>query len=176
MAFRLLARNFASGDHAERLRDVLADIADAAGCGGMVAGQVADLESEGQEVVADTVDYIHAHKTGALIRASLCAGAAICGATAAQHRALTKAGANLGLAFQIVDDVLDVVGSTEELGKTAGKDQAQRKATYPALHGIEASRARARDLIAEADTALADLGTRAEPIRALGRFIVERRA
>jgi geranylgeranyl diphosphate synthase type II len=176
LAFGLLARNFAAGDRAERLRDVLADIADAAGCGGMVAGQVADLESEGKEVVADTVDYIHTHKTGALIRASLCAGALICGATLAQRHTLSLAGADLGLAFQIVDDVLDVVGSSQELGKTAGKDQAQRKATYPALHGIEASRARARDLIAEADLALTELGPRAEPIRALGRFIVDRRA
>jgi len=176
LAFRLVAENFRAGGDAARLRDVLADVADAAGCAGMVGGQVADLESEGKQVGADTVDYIHAHKTGALIRASLCAGAIICGATPAQRRALGVAGTDLGLAFQIVDDVLDVVGSSKELGKTAGKDQAQRKATYPALHGLEASRARARDLIAEADLALAGLGPRAEPIRALGRFIVDRKA
>ena len=86
------------------------------------------------------------------------------------------AGENLGLAFQIVDDVLDVVGSPEELGKTPGKDLVQQKATYPALHGVDASRARARYLIQEAEGALAELGPRAEPIRALGRFIVERKA
>src|SRR5262249_12880446 len=175
LAFRLIAENFAAGD-GERLRDVLADVAEAAGCDGMVAGQVADLESEGRQVGAETVDYIHAHKTGALIRTSLRVGAVICGATPAQREALSVAGADLGLAFQIVDDVLDVVGSSEELGKTAGKDQAQHKATYPALHGVDASRARAAALIADAEAALAALGPRAEPIRARGRFILERQA
>jgi geranylgeranyl diphosphate synthase type II len=174
-AFGMIAHNF-RGRSQGRLGEVLADIADAAGCAGMVGGQVADIESEGKQVTADTVDYIHAHKTGALIRTSLRVGAMVCDATAEQTRALSVAGANLGLAFQIVDDILDVVGSSEELGKTAGKDAAQQKATYPALHGIDASRARAAHLIAEADGALAALGSRAEPIRALGRFIVERKA
>src|SRR5262249_48745337 len=128
LAFRLIAENFAVDRATDRLRDVLADIADAAGCGGMVGGQVADLESEGRQVDAGTLDYTDEHKTGALIRASLCAGAVICGATGDQRRALALAGANLGLAFQIVDDVLDVVGSSKELGKTAGKDEAQHKA------------------------------------------------
>jgi geranylgeranyl diphosphate synthase type II len=175
LAFRLVAENFRARPGAP-LADVLADIADAAGCAGMVGGQVVDLESEGVQVTADTVDYIHAHKTGALIRTSLRVGAAISGASVSQLHALSTAGENLGLAFQIVDDVLDVVASSEELGKTAGKDLIQHKATYPALHGVEASRARARQLIAEADTALASLGPAAEPIRALGRFIVERKA
>jgi geranylgeranyl diphosphate synthase, type II len=127
-------------------------------------------------VGAETVDYIHAHKTGALIRTSLRVGARLCGATAEQVHTLSVAGADLGLAFQIVDDILDVVASSEELGKTAGKDQIQQKATYPAIHGLEVSRARARDLIDGADAALAALGPRAEPIRALGRFILERKA
>ena len=155
---------------------MLADVADAAGCGGMVGGQVADLESEGKQVTADTVDYIHAHKTGALIRTSLRVGAVLCGATAAQTRALSVAGANLGLAFQIVDDVLDVVGSPEELGKTAGKDLVQQKATYPALHGVDASRARAAISSRRRRKRWPSSGPRAEPIRALGRFIVERKA
>jgi geranylgeranyl diphosphate synthase type II len=176
LAFRLLADSGPAGMSAARLRAVLADVADAAGHAGMVGGQVADLESEGKRVGADTVDYIHLHKTGALIRASLCTGARLCGATPEQIEALGVAGAGLGLAFQIVDDILDVVSSSAELGKTAGKDQAQQKATYPALHGVEASRARARELIAEAETALVAFGPRAEPIRALGRFILERRA
>jgi geranylgeranyl diphosphate synthase type II len=162
--------------HAGALRDVILDIADAAGHDGMVAGQVADLEAEGKKVGADTVDYIHAHKTGALIRTSLRVGAMLCGADPSAVRALSVAGADLGLAFQIVDDILDVVSSSEELGKTAGKDQIQQKATYPAIHGIEASRARAAFLIGEADEALVPLGPRAEPIRALGRFILERKA
>jgi len=174
LAFRLVADNLRQINPSAL--EVVVDIADAAGHGGMVAGQVADLEAEGRQVGADTVDYIHTHKTGALIRASLRVGARLCGATAEQVRALSVAGADLGLAFQIVDDILDVVASSEELGKTAGKDQIQQKATYPAIHGIEASRARARDLIDEADAALAALGPRAEPIRALGRFILERKA
>ncbi len=173
LAFRLVADNAGAG---AALRDVMVDIADAAGHGGMVAGQVADLEAEGRRVGADVVDYIHAHKTGALIRTSLRIGAMLCGADQTQVRALSIAGADLGLAFQIVDDILDVVASSEELGKTAGKDQIQQKATYPAIHGIEASRARAAFLIRDAEEALRVLGPRAEPIRALGRFILERKA
>jgi geranylgeranyl diphosphate synthase type II len=173
LAFRLVADN--AGQSAV-LRDVVVDIADAAGHKGMVAGQVADLEAEGRRVGADVVDDIHAHKTGALIRTSLRIGAMLCGADATQVRALSVAGADLGLAFQIVDDILDVVASSEELGKTAGKDQIQQKATYPAIHGIEASRARAAFLIRDAEESLRILGPRAEPIRALGRFILERKA
>ncbi|HEY7253531.1 MAG TPA: farnesyl diphosphate synthase [Methylomirabilota bacterium] len=174
LAFRLVADNVRQTNRSAL--EVIVDIADAAGHGGMVAGQVADLEAEGRQVGADTVDYIHAHKTGALIRTSLRVGARLCGATPEQVHTLSVAGADLGLAFQIVDDILDVVASSEELGKTAGKDQIQQKATYPAIHGLEASRARAGDLIDEADAALAALGPRAEPIRALGRFILERKA
>ena len=176
LAFRLVAENAREAADPRAVRDVILDIADAAGHDGMVAGQVADLEAEGKKVGADVVDYIHAHKTGALIRTSLRVGAMLCGADAVAVRALSVAGADLGLAFQIVDDILDVVSSSEELGKTAGKDQIQQKATYPAIHGIEASRARAAYLIGEAEEALAPLGPRAEPIRALGRFILERKA
>jgi len=175
LAFRLVVDNARTADLGA-IQAVVADVAEAAGHAGMVAGQVADLEAEGRQVGADTLDYIHVHKTGALIRASLRVGAMLCGATAEQVRALSVAGANLGLAFQIVDDILDVVASSEELGKTAGKDQIQQKATFPAIHGIEASRARARSLIAEAEEALTAFGPRAEPIRALGRFILERKA
>ena len=176
LAFRLVADNARPGMDAARLRDVLADIADAAGHTGMVGGQVADLLSEGRCVSADAVDYIHAHKTGALIRTALRVGARLSGATPAQISALGVAGAALGLAFQIIDDVLDVVSSSEVLGKTAGKDQAQQKATYPAVHGIEASRRRAQALVAEAHAALEPFGPRALPLRALGTFFIERKA
>jgi geranylgeranyl diphosphate synthase type II len=176
LAFRLVADNAGAGTDAGRLRDALIDLADAAGHAGMVGGQVVDLLSEGQVVGPEVVDFIHARKTGALIRASLCAGARLCGATPAEIDALGTAGAALGLAFQIVDDILDVVSSSAELGKTAGKDEAQRKATYPAIHGIEASRVRARQLLGDAEAALTGFGARAEPIRALGRFILERKA
>ena len=174
LAFRLVADNARQANPGAL--DVIVDIADAAGHRGMVAGQVADLEAEGRQVGGDTVDYIHAHKTGALIRPSLRVGAMLCGASAEQVQALGVAGADLGLAFQIVDDILDVVGSTEELGKTAGKDQIQQKATYPAIHGIDASRSRAAFLIRDAEDALRVLGPRAEAIRALGRYILERKA
>ncbi len=175
LAFRLVADNARTAAPGA-VQAVVADGADAAGHAGMVAGQVEDLEAEGRQVGADTLDYIHVHKTGALIRTSLRVGAMLCDATAEQVRALSVAGANLGLAFQIVDDILDVVASSAELGKTAGKDQIQQKATFPAIHGLEASRARARSLIEEAEQALTAFGPRAEPIRALGRFILERKA
>jgi len=122
------------------------------------------------------VDYIHTHKTAALIRASIRAGAMLAGATPSQLVALGLAGGNLGLAFQIMDDILDVTATSEELGKTAGKDQAQQKATYPAVHGLEVSRIHAKALVGEAHAALQSFGPRAEALRALGTFIVERKA
>src|SRR6266699_2476895 len=176
LAFRLLADNFAAGSDAHALRNVLIEIGDAAGSAGMVGGQVADIESEGKRVGAETVDYIHTHKTAALIRASIRAGAMLAGATPSQLVALGLAGGNLGLAFQIMDDILDVTATSEELGKTAGKDQAQQKATYPAVHGIEVSRRRAQALVADAHAALESFGPRALPLRALGTFFIERKA
>jgi geranylgeranyl diphosphate synthase, type II len=176
LAFGLIAENFAAGTAGSGLRQVVADVAEAAGTRGMVGGQVADIEAEGRQVTAEALDFIHLHKTAALIRASLRIGAVICGASPVQVQALSTAGGALGLAFQIVDDVLDVEGTTEQLGKTAGKDQAQQKATYPAIHGLPASRVRAQALIEEAEAALRPLGPPAEPIRALGPFILERKA
>jgi geranylgeranyl diphosphate synthase type II len=175
-AFRLIAENWRPAMHPGVLRDVLVDVADAAGTDGMVGGQVADLEAEGRRVGADMLEYIHLHKTAALIRTSIRVGARLSGATPAQLQALSVAGADLGLAFQIVDDILDVTGTTEQLGKTAGKDQAQQKATYPAIHGLDASQAQAGRLVGEALHALAPLGPPAEPLRALARFILERKA
>ena len=176
LAFKLVALNGARTGDARIIAALVTDIADAAGTDGMVGGQVVDIQSEGKAVSAETLDYIHTHKTAALIRASLCAGALIAGATAAQRAAITACGDALGLAFQIVDDILDVEGSSEELGKTAGKDAQQQKATYPAYHGLEASRAKARALIDQAKLAVAPLGERAEPIRALADFIFQRRS
>jgi geranylgeranyl diphosphate synthase type II len=176
LAFRLLADNFAVGSDAHALRNVLIEIADAAGSAGMVGGQVADIESEGKPADGRIVDYIHTHKTAALIRASIRSGAILAGATRTQLDGLGVAGDALGLAFQIMDDILDVTATSEELGKTAGKDQAQQKATYPAVHGIETSRSRAQALVAEAHAALEPFGPRALPLRALGTFFIERKA
>jgi geranylgeranyl diphosphate synthase type II len=176
LAFRLLANSSPAGGEAGRLRDMLIEVADAAGSAGMVGGQVADIECEGKMAGAAIVDYIHTHKTAALIRASIRSGAILAGASAAELKALGVVGDSLGLAFQIMDDILDITATSEELGKTAGKDQAQQKATYPAVHGIEASRRRAQALVADAHAALAPFGERALPLRALGTFIIERKA
>jgi len=176
LAFKLIALNGARTGDARIIAALVTDIADAAGTDGMVGGQVVDIESEGKAVSAETLDYIHTHKTAALIRVSLGAGALIAGGSPAQLAAIAACGEALGLAFQIVDDILDVEGSTEELGKTAGKDAQQQKATYPAYHGLEVSRAKARALIDQAKRALAPLGERAEPIRALADYICQRRS
>lgn len=176
LAFKLMADNAALVDDPRVVCEVVAEVATAAGTAGMVGGQVVDIESEGRRVSAATLDFIHRHKTAALIRAALRAGARLAGAAPAALAAMGAAGERLGLAFQIVDDILDVEGSLEELGKTAGSDQRKRKATYPAVHGVEASRRRARALVEEAKHALGSLGGAAEPIRALADFILERRS
>jgi geranylgeranyl diphosphate synthase type II len=176
LAFRLIADNAAAVADPRAIRDVVAEVADAAGTLGMVGGQVMDIESEGRKISAETLEYIHMHKTAALIRAALWSGARLAGAPPAALDAVRAAGAHLGLAFQIVDDILDVEGSLAELGKTAGSDQRKQKATYPEHHGLEASRVMAKRLIEDAKTALAPLGPAADPIRALADFVYERRS
>ncbi|MBI4587573.1 MAG: polyprenyl synthetase family protein [Candidatus Rokubacteria bacterium] len=156
--------------------DVVKEVAAAAGTFGMIGGQVVDIQSEGKPVEARTLEYIHTHKTAALIRCALRSGAMIAGAAPETLAAVGEAGSRLGLAFQIVDDILDVEGSLEELGKTAGSDQRKKKATYPEYFGREASRLKAKALIEDAKAALAPLGPRAGPIRALADFILERRS
>jgi geranylgeranyl diphosphate synthase, type II len=176
LAFRLVAENADLVTDSRVLRDVVIAIADAAGTDGMVGGQVVDIESEGKTISAEMLDYIHTHKTAALIRASLVAGAMLAGGRPVQLDAIRRAGDALGLAFQIVDDILDVEGSLAELGKTAGSDERKKKVTYPAHHGLEASRAKARTLIEDAKRALAPLGVAAEPVRALADFVFTRRS
>ncbi len=175
LAFRLVADNTALVSDARVLRDVVAELADAAGTSGMVGGQVVDIESEGKAITAETLEYIHRHKTAALIRASLRVGALLAGGDGKAVAAIGEAGSDLGLAFQIVDDILDVEGSLEELGKTAGSDERKQKATYPALHGLEASRRQAKMLIERAKQRLGGFGARAVPLQALADYVVERK-
>jgi len=176
LAFKLVADNAALVSDPRVVCDVVAAIAEASGTFGMVGGQVVDIESEGKAITPETLEYIHRHKTAALLRGSLWVGARLGGADAAALAAIDDAGQSLGLAFQIVDDILDVEGSLEALGKTAGSDARKQKATYPALHGLEVSRREARRLIEEAKGRLAVFGDRATPIRALADFVVERKS
>jgi geranylgeranyl diphosphate synthase type II len=176
LAFRLVADNAGLVHDPRVVRDAVAEIADAAGTFGMVGGQVADIESEGKAIEAETLEYIHRHKTAALIRASLRVGALLAGGDAKVVAEVGEAGGELGLAFQIVDDILDVEGSLEELGKTAGSDERKQKATYPAVHGLEASRRQAKMHIERAKERLAAFGARSAPLRALADYVVERKS
>lgn len=141
---------------------------------GMIGGQVVDLEAERTKPDAETLEYIHLSKTAALITASVVSGGIYANATPAQVENLRRFGRAIGLAFQIVDDVLDVTQTSEQLGKTAGKDVTSEKATYPALFGVERSRKKASALLQEADQALGVFGTRADVLRKLEHFLVER--
>jgi geranylgeranyl diphosphate synthase, type II len=142
----------------------------------MIGGQVVDLESEGKSVSTHVLEYIHYSKTGALLRACVRCGALAAGANAGELRALTEFGQKIGLVFQIVDDILDVTSSSEVLGKTAGKDQKVKKATYPAFYGIEASKQKANELVASALQDIRDFGEEAVYLRNLAQFIVSRTA
>jgi geranylgeranyl diphosphate synthase type II len=142
---------------------------------GMIGGQVVDLEAEHTHPDAAMLEYIHRAKTAALITASLVSGGIYAGANDAQVSRLRAFGQSIGLAFQIVDDVLDVTQTSEQLGKTAGKDSAAEKATYPALFGIEASERKADELVTQAFRELASFGERAETLKELARFLVERK-
>ncbi len=160
---------------AERVLDAVQMVARASGTRGMVGGQVSDIESEGlPDLDEAAVASIHARKTGALLLASLLSGARLCGATPAEERALHVYGTQVGLAFQITDDILDLEGDAEKIGKPLGSDLKQDKATYPKILGIPASRALARRACDTALSALGDFGPRADPLRALACYIVER--
>jgi len=161
----------------ERRVRAIAEVSAAAGTvKGMVGGQVADVEAGGKPVDAATLEYIHRSKTAALIRGSIVAGAIAGGAPDADVERLRRFGDSIGWAFQVVDDILDVEESSAALGKTAGKDQEQQKATYPALYGLEKSRAIAADLEARAIEELDPYGARAQRLRELAEFLVARRS
>jgi geranylgeranyl diphosphate synthase type II len=175
----LLTVAFEIATHAKRvsrydLRDVFRDLTEAAGSRKLIAGQVADLEAEGQRINREQVRSIHENKTGALLTASVRLGAMAANASAKQLAATTAFGRALGLAFQVIDDILDVTQTSEKLGKSAGKDITAQKATYPAVIGLEKSRAEAQRLTRQAHLALKALGRDAVVLRALADYLLAR--
>ncbi|HEY9857778.1 MAG TPA: farnesyl diphosphate synthase [Stenomitos sp.] len=171
-AFQVIAEGMAPHVAAPRVVQAVAELASATL--GMVAGQVVDIQSEGKPIEPSTLEFIHRHKTGELLRVAARLGAHAAEADAATMDALTRFAEALGLAFQIVDDLLDLTGTAEDLGKHPGKDVAVAKATYPALYGMAAARAEADRQVAIAMQALEPLGAAAEPLRAIARFVTER--
>jgi len=154
--------------------DLIHEVAHAAGVSGMVGGQVVDIESEGRTVDLPTVQYIHTHKTGAMILASVRVGARLGGAKEPLLKALTRYGESLGLAFQVADDILNVEGQAALMGKQAGSDLVKGKATYPSVLGVEEAKKRAKELVEMAVEALDSLGPEADPLREIARFIIAR--
>lgn len=156
---------------------LIGELARAAGTStGMVAGQIYDLAAESRDVTAEELDLIHRHKTGAMITAAARCGAIIAGASATELNWTTRYAAQVGLLFQITDDLLDVTATAQDMGKTPGKDARARKATYPSLYGLEAARERARVVYEEACAALDHIQRPTELLRAIARLILERRA
>jgi geranylgeranyl diphosphate synthase type II len=158
----------------DRILSVIHEIARAAGFWGMVGGQVLDMQAEAGPVNEETLLYIHTHKTGAMIVASVRAGAILAGAQTGEVEAIADYGRNVGLAFQIADDILNVEGDRAALGKGTGSDAERGKLTFPHLLGIEASRTRMEDLVARAQSALRGFDQRAKPLRAIARYVIER--
>lgn len=174
LAFELIA-NCGDTLPADRVLQALAMVARASGTQGMVGGQVADISYEGRDDLDEaTVASIHARKTGALLTASLLAGAGLSSATREQLESLRNYGNEVGLAFQIVDDILDIEGDSAKIGKTVGSDLKQDKATYPKVLGIEQSRERAQEAVTRAIGYLSTFDSNADPLRALAHYFVER--
>lgn len=174
-AFELLSSPRLPAVPADNQLRVISIISRAAGPLGMVGGQALDLANEGREVTFETLRFIHSHKTGALITAAVQAGAVIGNAGQEQFEDLTEYGANLGLAFQIIDDLLNVEGTPAQLGKAAGTDADRKKATYPAFFGVAATRDKAAAAATAAVNALTDFDLRADPLRELARYVVDRK-
>jgi geranylgeranyl diphosphate synthase type II len=177
-AFHLLV-DVPSGLDVDGLRRRLqaaAILGEACGTAGLIGGQVLDLESEGRAVDGATLERLHRAKTGALLAACVRGGAVLGRASASTLACLERYASAIGLAFQVVDDILDATEGEERLGKTAGKDSAAGKATYVSVHGLPGARRIAADLLAEARAALAPIGAHGQALDALARLIVERRA
>ena len=175
-AFQIMSQPSAvSGQQSALILKSIHEIAKAAGSTGMVGGQVVDIESEGKEVAFPVLEYIHIHKTGELILASVRAGAILAGAENKELETITRYGEAIGLAFQIADDIIDVEGNKEDVGKNIGGDAKKGKVTYPSILGVDESRKRARELVDMAITALKDFDRKAEPLREIARYLVERK-
>jgi len=173
-AFEFVAANTRNVP-AERLLQVITRLGRTVGAAGLVGGQVVDLESEGKlDVSIETLNFIHNHKTAALLEACVVCGGILAGAPEADLQRLSRYAQNIGLAFQIVDDILDITATQEELGKTAGKDLQAQKVTYPSIWGIEESQRQAQQLIQAAAAELHSFGEKARPLLAIGDFITSR--
>jgi geranylgeranyl diphosphate synthase type II len=164
------------GVSADRILRVIALLGRAVGAAGLVGGQVVDLECEGNPNVSlETLTFIHNHKTAALLEVSVTSGAVLAGASDNDIQQLSRYAQNIGLAFQIVDDILDITATQEELGKTAGKDVQAQKATYPSIWGLEASQRQAIELVEQAKAELASYGEKSMPLEAIADFITARK-
>jgi geranylgeranyl diphosphate synthase type II len=172
IAFEIAAK--ARGSRRYDLREMLRELSLAASSRKLIAGQVADLEAEGKKVTRAQLRYIHENKTAAILTTSVRLGAMSANATAKQLAAITEFGRALGLAFQVIDDILDVTQTSEKLGKSAGKDIAARKATYPSVIGLEKSRAEAQRLTRKAHSALFLFGAKAKRLHALANYLLQR--
>lgn len=174
-AFELmLSHTIADSDKLKVKLEAMHIIAESAGAEGMVRGQVVDLESEGSAVPKETLEFMHRCKTGALIKAPVLASALICGATEIEYRQLLKYAENIGLAFQIKDDIMDVKGSMDKMGKAAGRDAASNKSTYVTLFGVEEAEVLLDRTVNTAVDALGCFGERAEFLKAMALFIKDR--
>lgn len=172
LAFALMTQT--KGVPAEVIIQTIRELADAAGSKGLIGGQIVDTLSADRKISADTLEYIHRCKTGALFRAAVRCGAILSNATKEQLKALTDYAENLGLAFQITDDILDVEGSVDKIGKPVGSDEKNHKATYPALYGLKAAKEKAFSAANNAINALNIFGKEADFLRETMHFIINR--
>jgi geranylgeranyl diphosphate synthase, type II len=175
LAFEFVALQTPPSVNRELVLQVVVRLGRALGAAGLVGGQVVDLDSEGKlDISLETLNFIHRHKTAALLEACVVCGGIITGASPEDVQRLTRYAQNIGLAFQIIDDILDITSTQEQLGKTAGKDQKANKVTYPSLWGLEESRSKAQELVKEACAELEPFGERAKPLQAIAHFIISR--
>jgi geranylgeranyl diphosphate synthase type II len=174
-AFEFVATQTPETVSRDRVLQVIARLGKALGAAGLVGGQVVDLDSEGKsDISLETLNFIHNHKTAALLEASVVCGGIVAGASSQDIQKLTSYSQNIGLAFQIIDDILDITATQEQLGKTAGKDLIAKKVTYPSLWGLEESRSKAQQLVEAACQELETFGKLAHPLQSLAYFITSR--